>query len=434
MRGRADLRFGLLLVLLFVGLAGACGKKGPPLAPLARVPAAPADIQAIRAGDDAYVSFTVPSANVSGQTPADVASVDLYAYTGAAPPTGSDLTRVAVKIGSFPVQPVLPPMPEPPAGAPAPPPVPLPPGFVQGATAVLREALTPETMVATSAPAKPVVAAPEPETTPFGPLVAPSSVDVLRRYYFVVATSNRGRASAPTQLVSIPLQTASGPPSAPVVTYTETEMALTWTAPDNARGDAAGEPDPALLPSKPLLPPVAPTRYHVFEVSPSPQPVDTFALTLPAPLAKEPLTTTSFALAGPVKFNAERCFIVRAVDEVAGTTVFSAPSPPGCVTPVDTFPPAPPQQLVAISGVGVINLIWEPNTEPDLAGYIVLRGTAPGETLQALTPSPIRETSYRDQTATPGVRFVYAVVAVDNATPQNVSGQSNRVEDQSRPQ
>jgi hypothetical protein len=69
---------------------------------------------------------------------------------------------------------------------------------VQGATAVLREALTAETMVPTSAPAKPEVAAPEPETTPFGPLVAPSSVDVLRRYYFVVATSNRGRASAPT--------------------------------------------------------------------------------------------------------------------------------------------------------------------------------------------------------------------------------------------
>jgi hypothetical protein len=62
----------------------------------------------------------------------------------------------------------------------------------------------------------------------------------------------------------------------------------------------------------------------------------------------------------------------------------------------------------------------------------VLRGTAPGGTLQALTPAPIRETTYRDQTATPGVRYVYAVVAVDNATPQNVSGQSNRVEDSSR--
>lgn len=207
---------------------------------------------------------------------------------------------------------------------------------------------------------------------------------------------------------------------------------MTWAAPDNARGAAAAEVDPTLLPSKPLLPAVVPTRYHVFEVPASPQPVNTFAMTLPTPISKAPLTTLAFTVSGPVKFNAERCFTIRAVDDVAGTTVFGPASPPGCVTPADTFPPAPPQQLVAISGVGVINLIWEPNAEPDLAGYIVLRGTAPGETLQALTASPIRETSYRDQTATPGVRYVYAVVAVDNATPQNVSGQSNRVEDAAR--
>src|SRR5690606_10485531 len=146
----------------------------------------------------------------------------------------------------------------------------------------------------------------------------------------------------------------------------------------------------------------------------------------------EPLAAPSFAVPGPVGFNVERCFTVRAVDQVGGATVIGPPSPPGCVTPADTFPPAEPTGLVAISGVGAINLSWEPNAEADLAGYVVWRGEAPGETLQALTSSPIRETNYRDETATPGVRYVYAVVAVDNATPQNVSGQSNRVEDQAR--
>ena len=52
--------------------------------------------------------------------------------------------------------------------------------------------------------------------------------------------------------------------------------------------------------------------------------------------------------------------------------------------------------------------------------------------LQAITPTPIRETTYRDQSVRPGERYVYAVVAVDNANPQNVSGQSNRVEESSR--
>jgi fibronectin type 3 domain-containing protein len=45
---------------------------------------------------------------------------------------------------------------------------------------------------------------------------------------------------------------------------------------------------------------------------------------------------------------------------------------------------------------------------------------------------PIKETTYRDTTVKPGVRYVYAVVAVDTASPQNVSAQSNRVEETAR--
>jgi hypothetical protein len=133
-----------------------------------------------------------------------------------------------------------------------------------------------------------------------------------------------------------------------------------------------------------------------------------------------------------VRYGEERCFAVRATDTISGALVLGPQSEPACVTPVDTFPPAAPKQLAAIAGVGVINLIWEPNAEADLAGYVVLRGAAPGDTLQAITPSPIRETTYRDEAVTPGVRYTYAVVAVDTATPQNVSGQSNRVEEASR--
>jgi hypothetical protein len=62
----------------------------------------------------------------------------------------------------------------------------------------------------------------------------------------------------------------------------------------------------------------------------------------------------------------------------------------------------------------------------------VLRGEVPGETLQPLTPAPIRDTTFRDTTAKPGVRYVYAIVAVDSATPPNTSAQSTRVEETAR--
>jgi hypothetical protein len=73
-----------------------------------------------------------------------------------------------------------------------------------------------------------------------------------------------------------------------------------------------------------------------------------------------------------------------------------------------------PKDLKAISTEGAINLIWEPNTEPDLAGYIVLRGREPAETLQPITPAPIVEAAFTDAVQ-PGIAYVYAVRAVDKA-------------------
>jgi hypothetical protein len=79
-----------------------------------------------------------------------------------------------------------------------------------------------------------------------------------------------------------------------------------------------------------------------------------------------------------------------------------------------------------------MNLGWDANAEPDLAGYLVLRGEAPGDTLQPLTPVPITATSYEDKTVTAGVRYVYAIVALDKASPPNRSAPSARVEETAR--
>jgi hypothetical protein len=57
-----------------------------------------------------------------------------------------------------------------------------------------------------------------------------------------------------------------------------------------------------------------------------------------------------------------------------------------------------------------------------------LRGDPSDDTLQPITPEPIRETSFRDTSVTPGVRYAYAIVAVDQATPPNRSAPSARIE------
>jgi hypothetical protein len=175
------------------------------------------------------------------------------------------------------------------------------------------------------------------------------------------------------------------------------------------------------------------TTYHVYDVTPPANPVaaDPYAITVPKPLTPAPVLDTEFVIKSPA-FGTERCFEIRPVDQVFGTVVIGPASPRTCVTPKDTFPPAAPKNLAAIAGAGVINLIWDPNTESDLAGYLVLRGEAPGDTLQPVTKEPITTTSYRDEDVRVGTRYVYAVVAVDRATPSNASPQSNRAEETAR--
>jgi fibronectin type 3 domain-containing protein len=108
----------------------------------------------------------------------------------------------------------------------------------------------------------------------------------------------------------------------------------------------------------------------------------------------------------------------------------SAASERVCVTPADTFAPAPATGLTAVASSGLISLIWNASSDTDLAGYLVLRGEAPGDTLQPLTAAPIQETTFRDTNVKAGTRYVYVVVAVDAAG--NRSGPSNRVEETAR--
>ena len=103
-----------------------------------------------------------------------------------------------------------------------------------------------------------------------------------------------------------------------------------------------------------------------------------------------------------------------------------------CVKTVDVFPPSAPKKLEAVASEGAISLIWEASPEADVAGYIVLRGEASKGALAPLTARPIKESTYRDTKVKSGVRYVYAVVTVDKATPENVSPQSNRVEETAR--
>jgi hypothetical protein len=402
-----------------LAVLAACGKKGPPLAPLHLVPARVENLNATLRGREVALRFTLPKANANGPGPVDLDRVEIYAITiapGAPTPPNRDLTSKAHLAGTIAVKP------PPEEGGPTTDSTADDTRPSPGETAVFVETLTDEKM--TPAPLK-TSAVPRvqkgPEPLPF---LRRSGARHPTRVYVLRGMTEGGRAGVPSAQVALPL--SAGPPTAAGVTVSYTAEALTvkWDAPPPPEDTGLAEVSEWMF-----LAPAFP--YLFFQAAP---PATTFNVYLAGesgPLNPTPIALPEFVRAG-VEFGVERCFVVRTVRTSGAVAIESAASEPACVTPVDTFPPAAPTGLQAVSGAGDINLSWDANSEPDLAGYIVLRGEAPGATLQALTSAPITETRYRDATVQRGVHYVYAVVAVDSATPPNTSAQSARADETAR--
>ncbi|MGD0902327.1 MAG: fibronectin type III domain-containing protein [Terracidiphilus sp.] len=89
------------------------------------------------------------------------------------------------------------------------------------------------------------------------------------------------------------------------------------------------------------------------------------------------------------------------------------------VEALDVFPPAVPAGLAAVATAAsagseaAIDLSWQPDTEPDLAGYIVYRREG-SETWQRISPAqPLVGPAFHDVHVQPGRTYRYAVTAID---------------------
>lgn len=411
----------------------ACGKKGPPLPPLVRVPQPPADFTAERRGEEVKLQFTVPSVNTDGTRPADVDRVDVYRFTGPAAATDEDLVKLGTKVASVPVKapqnPDLATGPDEPAEEPEL----KDEGINQGSVALLEDTLVPSALTPVALPKKgrPVVAA----TTVDGPLVGPPPV-IASTSYVIIGINTKGRKGPLSKRVLVPLVPPPGPPTALEIAYTETAITVTWEASPSGMPIQEAPKDDELRGHTIGI--VVPTySYHVYDVSPSaseaaaasdvPAAGNAPALAGQVRLTRAPVPETSYADAR-IEWGTTRCYTVRTVETIGGLALESDAPEPECTTLKDTFPPTAPKDLRLIPTEGEISLIWEPAGESDLAGYLVLRGTT-AEMLEPITPAAIANTTFNDKVM-PGTQYFYVVKAVDKAG--NVSPPSNRVEGLSR--
>jgi hypothetical protein len=364
--------------ILALVLTASCGKKGPPLPPLARLPVAPSDLTVTRRADMVDLQFTVPNANTDNSRPANVARVDVYALTGPATVSEAEILNSGTRVASVPVKAPRDPDatfdPDDPTQSEADVAPPEGEGLDQGAVAHVQEKLV---QVETAA----------------GSPVEPANV----RTYLGVGITTGGRRGPSSQRAAVPLVPPPPPPSSPVVTYGESSVTVTWSPPS---------------------PEVRSPTYNIYEIALS---------------GETRLTSTAVADAQYIDtrmaWGTTRCYGVRTVEGADGLVVESERSEPACVTLTDTFPPKPPTGLRAVASEGAINLIWDANAEADLEGYFLLRGPAPGDELIPTSTTAMRETAVADPVP-PGMRFVYAVQAVDRSG--NLSTPSGRVEETAR--
>ncbi len=96
-------------------------------------------------------------------------------------------------------------------------------------------------------------------------------------------------------------------------------------------------------------------------------------------------------------------------------------TPPAWVT-ADLIPPAAPMGLSALPYNGGVALGWNANTETDLAGYNLYRGTTMGGPYTKVNTALIAGLNYSDGGLTNGTSYYYVLRAVDNSS--NKSGNS----------
>ncbi len=110
------------------------------------------------------------------------------------------------------------------------------------------------------------------------------------------------------------------------------------------------------------------------------------------------------------EFGKEYRYAVQASSAEAQSEVAEMSKP---FTPIDTFPPTVPQALAAVVGTSSVELVWDRDSEADLAGYRIYRdaGTGQFERIGESHDAP----SFSDKTVEHGKRYRYAVTAYDKS-------------------
>ena len=145
------------------------------------------------------------------------------------------------------------------------------------------------------------------------------------------------------------------------------------------------------------------------------------------PLNPEPFGENRYQDA--VLENGKRYYYqVRAVRNFRGTLVEGLSSAVASGVPEKRTPPSPPTGLVAAIQKEGVALHWDPNPEPEIAGYNLYRRKKGESDFTKINPQLITENYFLDKEADPHKSYFYSLKAVDASPARNESEFSQEVE------
>jgi hypothetical protein len=224
--------------------------------------------------------------------------------------------------------------------------------------------------------------------------------------YFVELENRRGRSAGASNRAAVVAGAAPAPVEELTAVVRKAGVVLHW------------RPEPGET---------APVRLRRKLLTPQPKKSKAGPLDAPAEPAQQNLLvsegvehgkaldkTTRFGMA--YEYQAQRVARVRLDKE--WLELEGALSTPVRVEVKDIFPPDAPEGLVAVAmtaegGALTIDLNWQPNTETDLAGYVVYRREGTGEWVRISPAKPLTGLAFRDETVAAGHSYRYAVSAMD---------------------
>jgi hypothetical protein len=234
--------------------------------------------------------------------------------------------------------------------------------------------------------------------------------------YFVEIKNDKGRSAGVSNAAVVLAGEAPGPVAGLDAEVSKAGVRLRWTA-------AAQEATPAAIRlHRKLLTPV-PVKNDNQQKGPLAPPAEAVEETLLVDASGQAGRSPDRTLDKDIHFGetyeyrAQRVVRVR----IDGKTLeLDGPlSAPVHLEALDVFPPAVPAGLAAVAIAGentsepAIDLSWQPDTEADLAGYVVYRREGSGNWERISPAQAVVGPAFRDAHVEVGHSYIYAVSAID---------------------